>query len=136
MAPFISIVMPVYNAQRYLPDCLDSILAQTFTDYELICIDDGSTDQSGAILEQYAAKCPRMRLFHQANRGQYPTRNIAIPLVRGRFMLSIDCDDAVDPRLLEKAVHRAVADDADITMVGWDVSTTSRPPPMWRPGTC
>lgn len=67
MKPFFSIIVPVYNVAPYLHECLDSVIAQTFTDWECLCVDDGSTDDSGAILDEYAQKDPRFRVFHQAN---------------------------------------------------------------------
>ncbi|QIT56548.1 glycosyltransferase [Aquisalimonas sp. 2447] len=120
MKPLVSIVMPVFNVQDILQACLDSVLAQTFTDFELICIDDGSTDASGEILERYAARDQRVRVLHQKNRGQYPTRNVGLELVRGKYMLSVDCDDVVASEFVERLVHRAETDSADITLVGWD----------------
>ena len=120
MRPLVSIVMPVFNVEDILRECLDSVLAQTFTDFELICIDDGSRDASGDILDAYAASDQRMRVVHQDNRGQYPTRNVGLKLIRGKYMLSVDCDDVVSPEFVERLVHRAETDDADITLVGWD----------------
>ena len=69
MKPFFSVIIPVYNVAPYLRECLDSVLKQTFTDWEAICVDDGSTDESGAILDEYAAKDKRFRVIHQANAG-------------------------------------------------------------------
>ncbi len=69
MNPKISIIVPVYNVEQYLPRCLDSILAQTFTDFEVLLVDDGSKDKSGAICDEYAAKDQRIRVFHQPNGG-------------------------------------------------------------------
>ena len=120
MNPLVSIVMPVFNVEGILRECLDSVVAQTFTDFELICIDDGSTDASGEILDAYAAGDARIRVFHQGNIGQYPTRNVGLDLVQGKYMLSVDCDDVAAPELLERLVCRAQSDDAEITLVGWD----------------
>lgn len=120
MNPTVSIVMPVFNVEHLLGQCLDSVLAQRFTDFELICINDGSTDQSGEILESYARSDDRIRIVHQANQGQYPSRNVALDLVCGKYMLSIDCDDLVSPQMVERLVHRAESDNAQITLVGWD----------------
>ena len=76
--PKISVIVPVYNVEKYLLECVDSILAQTFTDFELILINDGSQDSSGAICEEYAAKDKRITLIHQENQGQAAARNNAI----------------------------------------------------------
>lgn len=116
----VSIVIPVYNVESILADCLDGIVAQTFPEIEILCINDGSTDKSGEILEAFAARDARIRVVHQQNRGQYPTRNIALDLIRGRYMLSVDCDDVVEPTLVERLFYRAEAEHADITLTGWD----------------
>ncbi len=116
----VSVVIPVYNVETILGDCLDGVIAQTFSDIEILCINDGSTDRSGEVLERYATRDPRIQVVHQDNRGQYPTRNVALDLMRGRYMLSVDCDDTVEPTLVERLFYRAEADRADITLTGWD----------------
>ena len=88
-----SIIIPVYNVAPYLRECLDSVLAQTFTDWEAICVDDGSTDESGAILDEYAAKDKRFRVFHQPNAGVSVARNVALKVVDGNWVLFLDSDD-------------------------------------------
>lgn len=93
MTPFFSIIIPVYNVAPYLRECLDSVLAQTFTDWEAICVDDGSTDGSGAILDEYAAKDKRFRVFHQSNAGVSAARNRAIKEAMGGWILFLDGDD-------------------------------------------
>ena len=91
--PFFSIIIPVYNVAPYLRECLDSVLNQTFADWEAICIDDGSTDESGAILDEYAAKDNRFRGFHQENVGVSAARNRALDVVNGEWFLFLDGDD-------------------------------------------
>lgn len=118
--PLVTVVMPVYNAEELLAGCLDSLVAQSFEDFELICIDDGSTDGSAAILADYAHRYPFIRVVTQANRGQYPTRNVAFRHVRGKYLMSVDCDDRVHSQLVERAFYRAEAQSADITLIGWD----------------
>lgn len=76
--PFFSIIIPVYNVAPYLRECLDSVLAQTFTDWECLCVADGSTDDSGIILDEYAQKDPRFRVFHKKNGGVSAARNLAL----------------------------------------------------------
>lgn len=93
MTPFFSIIIPVYNVAPYLRECLDSVLAQTFTDWEAICVDDGSTDGSGAILDEYAAKDSRFRVFHQLNAGVSAARNKALDEAHGEWFLFLDGDD-------------------------------------------
>ena len=91
--PFFSIIIPVYNVEPYLRESLDSVLAQTFADWEAICVDDGSTDGSGSILDQYAAKDSRFRIFHQPNAGVSAARNKALDEVHGEWFLFLDGDD-------------------------------------------
>lgn len=103
--PQISVIVPVYNVEKYLHRCVDSILAQTFTDFELILVDDGSKDKSGAICEEYACIDNRIVVFHQDNQGQSKARNVALDYVfeRGKteWIAFIDSDDWVHPLYLE-----------------------------------
>lgn len=101
MKPKFSIIIPVYNVAPYLKECLDSVLNQTFDDWECVVVNDGSTDESGAILDAYAAKDRRFRFFHQENRGVGTTRNFALEQVKGEWTLFLDGDDLLHPRTLE-----------------------------------
>ena len=101
MLPKFSIIIPVYNVAPYLRECLDSVLAQTFTDWEAICVDDGSTDGSGAILDEYAAKDVRFRVIHQKNAGVSAARNAALDVMCGGWFLFLDGDDMFRPDVLE-----------------------------------
>ncbi|WP_198289873.1 bifunctional glycosyltransferase/CDP-glycerol:glycerophosphate glycerophosphotransferase [Nocardioides sp. Iso805N] len=91
----MSIVVPVYNVAAFLPACLDSLLGQSLAEVEVICVDDGSTDDSLRILQEYAARDPRVQVLQQANAGQGAARNTAMPLVRGEFLTFADSDDEV-----------------------------------------
>lgn len=91
----ISVIVPVYNAEKYLHRCVDSILAQTFKDFELLLIDDGSTDGSGAICDEYAQKDSRVRVFHKENGGVSSARNLGLENARGEWILFVDSDDAL-----------------------------------------
>lgn len=93
MSPTISIIMPVYNVEKYLRECLDSVQGQTFTDWECICVDDGSTDSSSAILDEYAAKDQRFHVFKQQNKGSGPARNLALDNSSGECVCFVDPDD-------------------------------------------
>lgn len=97
MNPIVSIIIPVYNAEGTLPRCVDSILNQTFTDFELLLVDDGSADASGAICDCYAAKDSRVRVFHQANSGVSASRNLALDQARGDYLQFLDSDDWITP---------------------------------------
>lgn len=92
----ISIIVPVYNVEKYLRKCLDSILSQIYSDFELLLIDDGSKDQSGKICDEYAARDSRIRVFHKENGGVSSTRNLGIEQVKGEWITFIDSDDWVD----------------------------------------
>ena len=99
--PEISVIIPVYNAKRWLSSCLDSLLAQIFQDWEAICVDDGSTDGCGEILTEYAAQDERIRVFRQQNAGPSSARNHGLREVRGEYIAFVDADDEVDPQYLE-----------------------------------
>lgn len=99
--PKFSIIIPVYNVAPYLRECLDSVLAQTFTDWEAICVDDGSTDGSGAILDEFVARDGRFRVIHQKNAGVSAARNVALEKMRGEWFLFLDGDDMFRPDALE-----------------------------------
>lgn len=98
-----SVIIPVYNAEKYLRPCLDSVLNQTETDWECVCVDDGSTDSSGAILDEYAKKDARFRVVHQVNQGVSAARNAALQIVEGDWITWLDADDAYSPRRLAVA---------------------------------
>lgn len=101
MMPAISIIVPVYNAQGTLCRCLDSILAQTFVDFELLIIDDGSTDGSSAICDRYAGQDNRIRVFHKPNGGVSSARNVGLYNARGKWVTFCDADDYVLPEWIE-----------------------------------
>lgn len=103
-APVLTVVMPVHNTAEFLDEALQSIRAQTLTEFELICIDDGSTDTSPQILARHAAEDPRIRLLHQANAGQGTARNVAIAQARGEFLTFCDSDDTVPPGAYQRMV--------------------------------
>lgn len=95
--PIISVIVPVYNTENYLHRCIDSILAQTFTNFELLLIDDGSKDASGTICDEYAAKDKRVRVFHKENGGVSSARNLGLDHARGEWITFCDADDVVYP---------------------------------------
>ena len=116
MAPFFSIIIPVYNVAPYLRECLDSVLAQTFADWDVICIDDGSTDGSGAILDEYAVKDKRFRVIHKANGGVSSARNAGLDAAMGEWVWFVDADDAIHPDSLTFLVKLIRADSAAKTI--------------------
>ena len=98
--PYFSIIIPVYNVAPYLRECLDSVLGQTFVDWEAICVDDGSTDDSATILDEYAEKDSRFRIFHNVNAGVSAARNIALDMAKGTYIAFLDGDDLFSDGLL------------------------------------
>ena len=97
----ISVIVPVYNSERYIKRCVDSILSQTFKDFELILLDDGSTDQSGRLCDDYAEQDSRIRVIHQKNQGQASTRNTGIRLASAEWIAFVDADDMIHPQYFE-----------------------------------
>ena len=106
--PKISVVVPVYNLERYLAECLDSIINQTFKDFEIICVNDGSVDGSLKILEQYAAKDSRIRIISQENCGLSAARNAGIAVANAELIYPLDSDDIIAPNCLED-LHGIIA---------------------------
>lgn len=114
MAYKISVIMPVYNVEKFLPQCLDSIVNQTFGDFELICINDGSTDGSLQILRDYAKKDERIHIISQINKGLSAARNAGLNFATGEYITFVDSDDWADLNLFEKLCDAAKKYDADI----------------------
>lgn len=105
--PLLSIIVPVYDVERYLPKCIDSILAQTFTDFELILVEDGSPDDCPALCDAAAAKDARVRVLHQKNGGLSAARNAGLDVARGEWIGFVDSDDYIAPEMYE-ALYKAV----------------------------
>ena len=120
MTPKISIIVPVYNTEKYLPRCIDSILGQSFADFELLLIDDGSTDESGAICDAYAKKDDRVRVFHQPNKGVSAARNVGLKYATGDWIFFPDSDDIVMPDAFE-FMMKLLDEQTDYLMVGYQV---------------
>ena len=109
-----SVIVPIYKVEAYLPRCVDSILAQSFPDFEVILVDDGSPDRCGELCDQYRARDPRVRVIHKENGGLVSARQAGMSVASGDYIVHVDGDDWVAPDLLERA-HRAVrAHDPDV----------------------
>jgi glycosyltransferase involved in cell wall biosynthesis len=131
--PRVSALMPVHNAERYVAEAITSILQQTFTDFELIVIDDGSSDRSGDILESFAEKDPRVIVHHQSNSGLVASLNRACSLARGTYIARSDADDLNLPQRFEKQVEY-LDRHSDIGLLGtWiqDIGPDGKPGPVW-----
>lgn len=118
--PAISVVMPVHNGERFLGEAIDSILCQSFADFELVVVDDGSTDSSSAILAGYASRDRRMIVHRQANRGSVAALNAGVGLARAPLIARLDCDDLAAPERLA-IQHRFLAENAEVGLVGGDI---------------
>ena len=117
MNPLISVIIPVYNVEKYLRKCLDSICGQTYRNLEILCVNDGSTDGSAAILEEYAAKDARIKVFTQANAGQGAARNVALKHASGEWITGVDADDYLESDAIEYACS-GISDTVDIINFG------------------
>lgn len=113
--PLISVIVPVYNVGKYLEKCLDSILAQTYPTLEVILVDDGSTDRSGAICDRYASSNPQIKVIHQSNGGLSSARNTGIRHSHGSLLTFVDSDDWLAPEMIETLYHNMMTFDADIS---------------------
>ena len=114
--PEISVIVPVYNAEAYIHRCIKSLLAQTFDDFEVILVDDGSLDGSGDICDDYARKNSRVRVFHKENGGVASARQLGVDKARGEYTIHTDPDDWVEPTMLEELYYRAKTETADMVI--------------------
>lgn len=121
MNPKISVLVPVYNVEKTLDRCMESILNQTFKDIEIIMVNDGSTDSSGAICDKYAEKCDTVRVIHKKNEGLGPTRDVGVREAKGEYIYHCDSDDWLKEDLLEKAYNAITQNDADVVIFGYDM---------------
>lgn len=114
--PKISVIVPVYKAEAYLHRCVDSILAQTFRDFEVLLVDDGSPDKSGEICDEYAKMDKRVRVFHKENGGVSSARQCGMDHAQGEYTIHADPDDWVEPTMLEELYQKAKEEDADLVI--------------------
>ena len=119
--PKVSVIIPVYNVEEYLHQCLDSVLNQTLRDIEVICVDDGSTDRSPEILREYEAKDPRVKVLYQNNLFAGVARNAGMDVARGKYYVFLDSDDFFEPQLLKLQYDQCEKHQADISICGADV---------------
>ena len=121
--PLISVIVPIYNKENLMRKCLDSIQAQTFQNYECLLIDDGSTDGSSAICDEYAIKDSRFKAFHKENGGVSSARQFGIDHAYGEYTIHADPDDWVEPTMLEDLYKKAKDEDADMVICDYFVNT-------------
>lgn len=124
--PSVSVIVPVYKAEAYLAKCLDSLLAQTLEDFELLLVDDGSPDRSGKICDEYAAADSRIRVLHKDNGGVSSARQCGIDHARGEYTIHADPDDWVESDMLEHLYRKAKEDEADMVICDYYVNTKGK----------
>ena len=131
----ISFIIPVYNGEKYLRECLDSILGQSFRDMEVIMVNDGSLDHSQEIMEEYATKDQRIRVFSQKNKGVSAARNLGLDRAKGEYIFFLDCDDILLEGAVEVIYRKAVETEADLVVGNYqyyiNISGKIRTPDRW-----
>ena len=113
-APIVSVVIPVYNVEQFLKECVDSVLAQTFQEYEIILVDDGATDNSGILCDEYADKYNKVRVIHRKNGGLSAARNTGLDAAKGKYVYFLDSDDYIRNDTLETLIAIAQQDNSDV----------------------
>lgn len=126
----VSIIVPVFNVCRYLPACLESIISQSYHDLEIILIDDGSTDGSSTICDEYAKNDSRIRVIHQNNAGAANAKNAGLDILTGKYVAFVDSDDYVAPDWIETLVNVAEANQADVVECAFDKVFSNRSKPV------
>ena len=121
MSPEISVIVPAYNAEKYLADCLESVIRQSMTCWELIIADDGSSDRTGEIADGYASKDSRIKVIHTARQGVSAARNACIDAAEGRYLAFVDADDILEPDYLKELFDKAEESGADIVQCSFFV---------------
>lgn len=136
----VSIIIPVYNKQDYLTDCIDSVLSQDYKNLEVIIINDGSTDNSEKIINKWIVKDYRIRYFTQSNKGVADTRNRGISIAKGEYIFLLDADDLLDKKAISKLVNYINQTNADIVIgnyyAGRRLLVVSGYPEVWYQQTC
>ncbi|MDF2566866.1 MAG: hypothetical protein K0R90_322 [Oscillospiraceae bacterium] len=123
--PYFSIVMAAYNAEKYISDTIDSVLCQTYPDFELIVVDDGSTDDTASILEQYEKRDPRIKILSQPNKGPSEARNNGISATCGTYLYLMDSDDLLMPTLLDEFHHTTIQNGCSFAACGYQMDMVS-----------
>ncbi len=116
--PFFSVIVPAFNAQSLVSECIRSVLSQTETNFELIMIDDGSTDNTLSVMQEYAQKDARIKVFHQENKGHTGARNTGLSHACGEYVLFLDCDDGLEERVLAECKRTISQSGCDIVIFG------------------
>lgn len=126
----ISVIIPVYNSEKYLDSCIQSVLSQLDVEFEVLLINDGSTDKSGYICDQYAKQDPRIIVFHSENKGVSSARNLGLLYSRGEWVTFVDSDDTVAPNMLQSLLVAAMAENADIAYCDFNMVYSDKVEPF------
>ncbi len=128
--PLVSVVIPVYNVCKYVSQCLDSVLCQSYQNLEIIVIDDGSSDGSGLVCDDFSRKDSRIRVIHQENQGLSSARNTGLNSMTGEIVAFLDSDDAFHPEMIQRMVSVIVAEDADVVTCSYSKHYTEKHMPI------
>ena len=130
----VSIIVPIYNIEGYIRECIDSILAQTYPDFELILVDDGSPDNCGRICDEYAEKDVRIKVIHKENGGLTSARNAGLSVAKGDWIMHVDGDDWIEPDMIESLIEVAKAAEADLVFgdfIKYGANAGNKQLPSW-----
>lgn len=130
MGDTVSVIIPIYNTAEYLRKCLDSVCGQTYQELEIICVDDGSTDGSGKIADEYAGNDMRIKVIHKKNGGESSARNVGLRNSTGKYIAFVDCDDWLEPEMYEKMVYAMEKESVDMVLCSYFRSTEEGCCPM------
>lgn len=124
----VSIIIPAYNAQSFIAECLQAVLAQTFTDFEAVVVNDGSDDETANIIQDYARRDPRLKFFSQSHQGVSSARNLALTHASGKYFAFVDSDDLPAPTMIARLIELIEKDNADIAVGGFSTRKNARQP--------
>ena len=125
--PLVSVIVPVYNVYPYLRDCVQSVQAQSYQNWELLLVDDGSTDGSGELCDELTAEDGRIQVFHKPNGGQSDARNVGLQQTQGKYFYLLDSDDLIRSTAFDQFVERCEADGADAALTPLEMFSTEQP---------
>jgi glycosyltransferase involved in cell wall biosynthesis len=134
MAELISVIVPIYNVERYLEKCIDSIIVQSYPDLEIILVDDGATDRSGLICDEWVQRDARIRVIHKENGGLSDARNAGIEIATGAWYMFVDSDDFITPDTIERMYNAAVSTESQMAVCNMvRIYDNGETEPIYRP---